>query len=300
MYTPLALTMELENFISGERFQALADISFIPIGNSNGESECGFVRDQQRNNNYNIFLYDENTTVLPDMAHVKTIFVNTWTLDKFLLVIFPLLPGSYTFISHNSDLGIEEKHHSALDSEKVVAWFSQNTYTNHPKLVSLPIGLGNQQYPHGDVHLLKEIMDAKTEKQLLVFKNFNIDTNPSVRIKVNIETTRNQIDMWDNLPQHDYLNRVAQSAFVISPPGNGMDCHRIWECIYLKAIPVVQNNTAFTQFRDLPILFIDDWNSVTNDFLRNKLEKIPENKLPAELMLDHWRSKILRQMIGIP
>ena len=42
----------IEQFISGERFQALADISFIHTGNGNGESECGFVKEQQNNNKY--------------------------------------------------------------------------------------------------------------------------------------------------------------------------------------------------------------------------------------------------------
>jgi hypothetical protein len=50
--------MELDQFISGERFQALADISIIPYGSGNGEKECYFVKEQQKNNNYKVFYYD--------------------------------------------------------------------------------------------------------------------------------------------------------------------------------------------------------------------------------------------------
>jgi len=280
--------MELDQFISGERFQALADISFIPIGNGNGESECGFVKDQQRNNNYNAFYYDETTAILPDMSNVTKIFVNTWTLDKFFKVIFPLLEGSYIFISHNSDLGITEKHATFLDDSKVIKWLSQNTYIIHEKLISLPIGLGNQQYQHGNLSLIKRTMDAEINKALLVFKNFDSGTNYGERSVVDQITTNNNIPMWPHLSQEEYFLRLAQSTFVISPPGNGVDCHRIWECLYFKAIPIVKTHICFNQFKDLPILFIDDWNIVTEKFLRNELKRIKQADIP-QLHLDYWK-----------
>jgi hypothetical protein len=285
----MALTMELDQFISGERFQALADISFIPYGNGNGEKECGFVQTQQINNNYNVFYYDENTTDLPDMSNVKTIFVNTWTLSKFFNIIFPLLKGSYTFISHNSDLGIDLKYIPYLDSEKVIKWFSQNTYIEHSKLRSLPIGLGNQQYPHGNLQLIKSIIDSNLSKELLVFKNFDVNTNYNERVKADRDTLKNNIPMWPHMQQTEYFTRLAQSAFVISPPGNGIDCHRIWECLYFNAIPIVKNHQCFNQFRHLPILFVDSWDIVTEKFLRDNINRVNNLGL-QELRLDYWRS----------
>ena len=76
------------------------------------------------------------------------------------------------------------------------------------------------------------------------------------------------------LPQKTVLKYISRSVFCISPPGNGIDCHRIWECLYLKCIPIVKYHHAFEQFKDLPILFIDDWNEVTTHFLKSKLSYI--------------------------
>ena len=287
----MALIMDVENFISGERFQALADISFIPLGNGNGESECGFVRDQQRNNNYNVFYYNEMTTELPDMSTINKIFVNTWTLDKFFNTIFPLLTGQYNFISHNSDLGLSERHIIFLNDAKVLKWFSQNVYIDHTKLISLPIGLGNQQYAHGNIELIKSIMGKDIIKELLVFKNFDCSTNYGERAAIDQITTKNNIPMWPHHNQEDYFKRLAQSAFVISPPGNGVDCHRIWECLYFKTIPIVKHHPCFKQYADLPILFIDDWNIVTEDFLRANLKKF-KNRQIQQLSLDYWKSII--------
>lgn len=283
--------MDVEHFISGERFQALADISFIPLGSGNGESECGFVKDQQFNNNYNVFYYNDDTTELPDMSNIKRIFVNTWTLDKFFKIIFPLLKYQYTFISHNSDLGFTERYLQFLEDDKVIKWFSQNLYFEHKKLISLPIGLGNQQYPHGNISLIKHIMEANINKEILVFKNFDCSTNYNERLFVDQITTKNNIPMWPRYTQEEYFVRLAQSKFVISPPGNGVDCHRIWECLYFKAIPIVKYHPCFKQYTDLPILFVDDWQIVTEDFLRSNLEKIKNITIP-QLHLDYWKSLI--------
>ena len=283
--------MELDQFISGERFQALADISFIPIGYGNGESGCEFVKEQQRNNNYRVFYYDESTTQLPDMTEIRKIFVNTWTLDKFFNIIFPLLTGQYTFISHNSDLGFAERHIPFIESDKVIKWFSQNVYIDHVKLISLPIGLGNQQYPHGDLNLIKNIIDENLNKELLIFKNFDCSTNYGERNIIDQITSRNNIPMWPHHSQEEYFKRLAQSVFVISPPGNGVDCHRIWECLYFKAIPIVKRHICFNQYTELPILFIDDWNTVTEDFLRTNLKKFKDEQI-QQLRLDYWRSII--------
>jgi hypothetical protein len=285
----MAFTVELDQFISGERFQALADISFIPHGNGNGESECGFVQVQQHNNNYNVFYYDENTKTLPDMSGIRTIFVNTWTLTKFFNIIFPLLNGSYTFISHNSDLGIEQRHIPFLESKKVIKWFSQNTYTEHKKLVTLPIGLGNQQYSHGNLQLIKQIAETNLNKELLVFKNFDVNTNFNERSRADKITTNNNIPMWPHMDQTEYFTRLAQSAFVISPFGNGVDCHRIWECLYFNTVPVVKEHICFQQFKHLPILFVNDWDVVTEDFLRQNLKRVNNSNL-KELSLDYWKS----------
>jgi hypothetical protein len=283
--------MELDQFISGERFQALADISFIPYGGGNGESECGFVQEQQRNNMYNAFYYNDDTIILPDLTNVKTIFVNTWTLDRFFSVIFPLLPGKYTFISHNSDLGISEKHRPFLDSEKIIKWFSQNTYIEHSKLISLPIGLGNQQYPHGNLELIKNIIERQLSKELLVFKNFDSNTNYGERAYVDKVTTINNIPMWPHLSQEEYFTRLSQSAFVISPPGNGIDCHRIWESLYFKTIPIVKRHPCFKQYEALPILFIDSWEGITEEFLRKEFRRFQFNDI-QQLNLDYWRDLI--------
>lgn len=289
----MGIKMELNQFISGERFQALSDISFIPYGNGVGEQECDFVKKQQVNNNYNSFYYNTDT-IAPDLSDVKTIFVNTWTIDKFIKVILPQLKGSYNFISHNSDMGLTDIYSQILDMDVVKKWYSQNKSIRHLKAFSLPIGLGNQQYDHGNMSLLKKIIDCNNHKTNLVFKNFSINTNASKRSVVDLLTHKNGIYMSKPFNQEGYFQAISKSMFCISPPGNGVDCHRIWECLYLKTVPVVEYNEAFKEFLHLPILFIDDWNVVTPEFLMSKAYMLKQFNTPIpELTMDYWKGKIL-------
>ena len=50
--------------------------------------------------------------------------------------------------------------------------------------------------------------------------------------------------------------------FSISPNGNGIDCHKTWESLYLKTIPIVTKSINSLQYSDLPILIIDNWDSL--------------------------------------
>ena len=293
----MAFTMELDQFISGERFQGLADISIIPSGSEVGESDFYFVKDQQKNNNYNAFYYNEGIDTIPDyVQNAKIIFVNTWTFDKFFKYIFPLLTGKYIFISHNSDISFDSRFERYLNTEKVIAWFSQNTEIIHDKLFSLPIGIANQQYEHGDLPLLKHLCEQDIKKDNLVYKNFNCSTNSSERIFIDHITTANGILMHSNVQQKDYFYNLARSIFAVSPPGNGPDCHRVWECLYLNTVPIVKSSNTFNQFTDLPILFIDDWNTINKHWLQVRIElmqkSLSQSIIREKLSMSYWKNKI--------
>jgi hypothetical protein len=286
--------MELNNFITGERLQGLADISLIPEGTDNGESECEFVKTQQRNNNYKVFYYNNSTSSLPETVHSsKIIFVNTWTLNKFFKIIFPLLKNNHIFISHNSDMGFNINFAKFLEDNRIIKWYTQNKEFNHLKINGLPIGIANQQYPHGNLNLLNNTINKNHKKDILVFKNFDVNTNRNERVNIDNITRKNGIGMIKCNSQEEYFDFISKSMFVINPPGNGPDCHRIWESLYLNAVPIVKYSECFSDFKDLPIMFINDWEDVTITGLRQNIQNYKIEKFNNEkLNFDYWKKLI--------
>ena len=271
--------------ISGEQFQLLTEISLC------SKMDC-FKRDQLKNIDQNIKLMQE---VDQDQIHkYKKIFIYSDFIKDFFNKFQHSLAKDTILISHNSDHGVTKEHLDFINNPNIKKWFCQNRFIQHDKLFSLPIGIANSQWPHGDQTLIKKVKDKNNVKANLVFKNFDIDTQSYIRTACNNITNNNNILMSRSASQEKYWNNISESMFVISPPGNGVDCHRIWECLYLRAVPIVKYHEAFSQFTHLPILFIDDWRQVTVEFLRSKIPEyatVDFDSVP-ELTLTFWENKI--------
>jgi hypothetical protein len=199
--------------ISGEKLQSIAEISLY--------SEMTDLIDSQiRSKPQNLFNMSEVTT--DDIKKYKRIYVYTQFIDSFFDKFFVHLQD-VILITHNSDFGIHDKHLKYLEGDNILKWYCQNRETSHPKLVSLPIGLANSQWPHGNQELIAEIKREKHPKEILVYKNFDIGTNYSERHICNTITNSSGIRMSDTTSIENYWRTLSKSMFVISPPGNGID-----------------------------------------------------------------------------
>lgn len=271
--------------ISGELLQTIAEVSLY-------DEMTDLIRDQNNSLSQNLVKISDMS--VEEISKYKTIYVYTHFLDKFFHKFFNYLQDDTILISHNSDLGIHSNYHKYLDGNKIKAWYCQNRESSHPKLFSIPIGLANSQWPHGNQHLITHIRNLDNTKEFLVYKNFDINTNSYERNICNSITQQNNIPLSPNTSIPEYWNIISRSVFVISPPGNGIDCHRIWEALFLRTVPVVKRHEAFTQFEHLPILLVDNWEDVTVDFLRQQREKYIDSAIfdiPL-LELNYWKEKI--------
>ena len=270
--------------LAGEQFQSLSEIGFYTETNS-------IIEDQNRSFKQNIHKISDVSA--EDIKKYKVIFIYTHFVHDFMHKFLHHLNDNTTIVTHNSDHSINDEHLQYINNDKISKWFCQNRETSHLKLFSIPIGIANSQWPHGNQNSIKSIIENDTVKTNLVYKNFQVDTNHGKRALCNHITNNNGILMYNNTSQEEYWDNIKKSLFVISPPGNGIDCHRIWECLYLQSVPVVKYHDAFSQFTHLPILFIDDWNKVTVDFLRSKTENyINYDFNIPDLTLKYWRERI--------
>jgi hypothetical protein len=104
----------------------------------------------------------------------------------------------------------------------------------------------------------------KIPKTIELLVSFNDHTNPTERSAARAAAMKVEgVYIADsNTSPRDYRELVKASKYVLSPPGNGPDCHRTWEAIYLGAIPIVKSEFWPFSGMDLPVNVLNNWSDL--------------------------------------
>lgn len=210
------------------------------------------------------YILDENGFRLnkPTKNNTPIYFVKTdYTHQFFNSVLLPNFP--FILITHNSDYSININYSQYLQYEYLEKWFGQNINYKHDKLIPIPIGIANPEWPHGNIEILSKIINCEYKKNQIMYANFSLHTNP--RQRGNCLRNIKPEFVENNVSFETYLTKIAKSYFNICPLGNGIDSHRIWESLYLKTIPIAENTyniSYLTKKYNLPILLINDWSEL--------------------------------------
>ena len=207
----------------------------------------------------------------------------------------------------------------------------------HPKLTRLPIGLDNPIYTKlikrlgfalhvalrkapwdptlsrndmGDQALLQRIAAArciavadKPARVLCTFQHNSKLSPNAMAIPARasaMEHLLGNASCWfppGRLRQVDYWAAHSAFAFEAAPRGNGLDCFRVWECLILGTIPIVQRSTLDPLFEDesFPVALVDDYDEVTPkrlDAWQRELQGRFDDGLLTRLTNDYWLAKI--------
>jgi hypothetical protein len=181
------------------------------------------------------------------------IFIYTHILDIFIKHILQFINTKCIIYCGNSDHPFDEQYTPLLNNPSVIRVIAQNPNVIHNKLELLPIGIANSMWKHGDLlKLYTVIKDTYRYKKSGVYININPDTFFYRKILLDEIKSSSKLIVSTNREYQDYLYELSQHKYALCPRGNGLDCHRFWECIYLNVIPIVINNTftnskAFTK-----------------------------------------------------
>jgi hypothetical protein len=243
-------------FISGDTFRSMAD--FIIETKTNLDEWASLTKKLGEKNQRRI-------------VFISVSFLETLAMRQHLLAIlkdnYPLNSRSI-LILHNGDK--IPSHDFCIE---IGAFFDTVFAVNITKQFSnirpLPIGLENLHYfNNGRLRDFTYIKNKSSynffpKKSDMIFSAFNITTNPSVRKKVYEDVVSSRFDSHKSkLSPEEYRSKVMSSYYTISPPGNGPDCHRTWEAIYLKCVPVVLEGYLSTDFTDsCPIVVTKDYST---------------------------------------
>ena len=136
-------------------------------------------------------------------------------------------------------------------------------------MTSIPIGIENRRLGTNGIlrYFLKSsksVTFLPTSRPIDIYGAFNIATNPKERqLAANAIVKNGHTMVSSRVHPRDYRSALSKALFVISPPGNGFDCHRTWEAIYFGAIPIVKTGTLAEElYKDSPILVVDEWEEI--------------------------------------
>jgi len=222
----------------------------------------------------------------------KRIFVKTDDIQHFYERFQNNLEDKI-IITHNSDYEIDRQGFGQ-HIKKVKRQYSQNCSfldEENDKLVPIPIGIENRMwFDHDILHRVRKRQDIPKTKGVYFF--FSLGTHPSR--PVCYDALRSKFEFNTGRPREDYFVELKRHRYAICPRGNGIDTHRLWECLYLDVIPIMLKSDS-VNIGNLPVMFVDSWDdldattlnrNVASDAIRFKNQNL------SKITMSHWSNKI--------
>ena len=186
-----------DDFISGERIQEIAHVTYFGTTNDNIPKQLLNTKTVLRDK-FDFYLNDRENIV----------YVYGHDLDLFFREAFPEIKHPIKLISHNTDYPVDSKYIQFLDDDKIIKWYAQNAILDHPKLIPVPIGIANKQWPHGNIDNFLQVLKLDNKKENVIYKNFDIGTNTGIRSRVNQITNQNNIFIDINMVKVELLRFI--------------------------------------------------------------------------------------------
>jgi len=236
---------------------------------------------------------DEEKTYIDITKKPKVIFLKTDWIEIFKRKVLPYIDYQFKLITHNADRPAISSNLDLLEDPRLITWYGMNIDINHSKLQAIPIGIANEKWPHGNKDIVLKVISENNEKSNLVYCNFDITTNYDKRYNtLKVLNPHTYINFEKNkLTFEDYTRKLSTYKYVISPPGNSVDCHRIWEAIYQGVVPIVEKHLALNFFYDLPILFVDSFSCLSIELLEKEYT-IVKSKTYTKALFNYYKKII--------
>lgn len=202
-----------------------------------------------------------------------------------------------TLITHQAAQPSIGKSLFLMKPKCIQNWFSINVNYNHPNLIPIPLGISNDYSSVGiKIDGFKSMVNKLDfQKDKLAYLNFSSKNNFEKRKKI-INNYENQTWVHKNFDTSEYLymEEVANSKYIFTPPGWGIDTHRFWEALYLGSIPIVEHSINTSMFKIYPILIYDTNKLISGNELLNKYENLFSSFDFDKLTVSWWFTNIIQ------
>jgi hypothetical protein len=274
-YISSSSLINYENIICGDNFLRICDVFIGSINSINANPN--------------------NTKIQKNIVNIESNIHNTINKNNVIFVKTDDLPNFYNkilnlrinitnkiIITHNSDCGIDSKYINVLNIVKTQ--YSQNCLISHKNLSPIPIGIENNMwFDHEILHKIRIRTDIKKEKGFYFY--FAMLTHFSRNECY--EKLKNKL-IWNNkLSKEEYFIELKKHKYAICPRGNGIDTHRIWECLYLDVIPIMLKQD-YLGIDNLPIIYLNSWDELDINNINIQFKNIKISKIT----IDYYKNNI--------
>lgn len=233
------------------------------------------------------FRLQENDLIFCNSNFIESLFKELYKIENL---------KNLKIITNQTDRMIDEKLFNTKP-KCISEWYSINVNFVHQALIPIPLGLSNDYSRKNILYDNYKNLSVNTDKQPLIYSNFQVNTNFFHRTKVINRLKFNPIVIFDdpNLEINKYIQNLIFYKYIVAPLGNGDDSHRIWETLYAGSVPIVFDSPTFTTLKTLPHIYIDDISQLKNASVINikSYEKFNFDKLNIEW----WIKKIKKNII---
>ena len=170
-----------------------------------------------------------------------------------------------------NNLTLTEWHKTFKPRKQLLYNCSEHVHCND-ELVPFPIGMSWQLLNYKG--RLEDIQAGSHNNTVLCAISYGTDSSrrPSGKNRQSILRTLEKNGIKNTvLDSNDYLRSLPTYKFVVSPEGNGIDCHRHYEALMAGCIPIIERNKHIvTKYGNCPILYTDDYSEITEEYLCKK------------------------------
>lgn len=203
-----------------------------------------------------------------------------------------LIKNDITLVTSDGDKSIpsdlkEETYQKIINHPKIKRWFTQNYdgTSKNPKLKPYPIGfdLHTNRTKFGiilpkffptkvtdKINYLLSIRRKFSDKENKIFCDVHLSPNSKfnnerTRVKKILSEDQKMFFLKQREDQKSIWKKYGSHKFVISTFGNGLDCHRTWEILFLGGIVITKTSSLDPLFEDLPVVIVKDWDECKDE-----------------------------------
>ncbi len=247
-----------------------------------------------------------NATSFANIRDGELVWVRLSWLKSFVKQVLPLIHAKIVLVTGDSDSCVPSEvgklAQVIVESPKIIHWYTQNYdgFLARDRISALPIGIDFHmlsEKPMWGEHLAQA---GEQEQELLTIRQNLpplVERIPRVyvdfswqrfhprhhrlyhplkgtelregRWRLGRKMRKNKLAVCQSGPlrRSEMWRQRGQYAFVLSPHGNGLDCHRTWEALALDHIVLVPSSSLDELYADLPVVALKSWDEITSENL---------------------------------